>query len=198
MFQGRHGGCRPDTRRGTRRLDSRLHVHDPKRPSGQVAPALGPLSPGRPLPKTASGHSSLLARPFLCVGLPRVEAFGQVAIRASECCRAVLRSGSAEGRRSQGGLAILWSACRWRLPPSVSRCWRADMPSPVFRSVPARGLDCREPTAAAARCNQTNGFHQPFFSQRVNLPFLRLQRARAARCGRGLKPGSRASVWSLP
>jgi hypothetical protein len=64
------------------------------------------------------------------------------------------------------------------LPSNRFRCWCPTVPSPSLRVAPDLWPYSREPTAAAARCNQTNGFHKTCFFQGVNLPFLRLQRTR--------------------
>jgi hypothetical protein len=55
----------------------------------------------------------------------------------------------------------------------------------------------REPTTAAVRRNQKNGFHNHWFFQGVNLPFFRLRRTRCRTMRHvGEEPGS-AVVWSL-
>ena len=84
---------------------------------------------------------------------------------------------------------ILCSAAGWRM--CAGR--RSRFPFLALSQPTQVKPNSREPTAAAARRNKRNGFHKIMFFKGMKLPFLMLQRTRAARCGPWAK--ARLGVW---
>ena len=69
--------------------------------------------------------------------------------------------------------------------------WCPTTPSPAFRSVSARGLTRANLHPQPSAATRQTAFTKLIFFQSVNLPFLRLQRTRVARCARGQSPSMR-------